>query len=130
MKQIFHHYSKWEDFINGMWRKESPEYESENLQKAVDFTGNHTLYGNAMLRVIKEWPISCEHNLTDNSINQKAWIGHAACCIEKNWPEYLVRMAWNLLTDEQRVLANKAADTAIKQWQNNYNKNGQDLFGN
>jgi len=100
-----------------MWRKETIEYETKNLPLAIEFTGDHVLYGNAMMRVIKEWPISTEQNLTDNSINKKAWIGHAACCIEKGFPEYLVRLAWHQLTQTQQDLANLEADKAINAWQ-------------
>lgn len=120
MKQVYHHYEKWEDFKNGMWRKESKEYEESTLKNVVQFTGDHSLYGNAMLRVTLEWPITCEHNLTNKSINRKAWLGHAACCIEKNFPEYLVRQAWGMLAEEQRVKANQAADSAIKKWEYNH----------
>jgi hypothetical protein len=117
MIQIFHRYEFWEDYLNGMWRKESKQYESEKIQEIIEFTGNHILYGKAMIRVINEWPISCENNLSNLSLNRKAWLGHAACCIERNYPEYLVRQAWQLLTDEQRNLANKEAINAIKIWE-------------
>lgn len=117
MKRIYHHYKYWEDWINGMWRKESKEYESINIQKVIEFTGNHLKYGEAMIRVINEWKISCENNLSNVSINRKAWIGHAACCIELGYPEYLVRQAWQELTDEQRNLANKEALKAIRIWE-------------
>jgi hypothetical protein len=117
MKQIFHPYHIWEDWINGMWRKESREYEEQNLQSIINFTGNHLEYGIAMLRVIGEWKFSSEHNLSNLSVNRQAWIGHAACCIEHGYPEYLVRVAWKELTDKQRFLANNQADIAIKKWE-------------
>lgn len=121
VKQIYHPYQNWEDFKNGMWRKETKTYEENTLHEIIEFTGDHILYGNAMLRVIKEWVISCEHNLTNKSINRKAWIGHAACCIEKKYPEYLVRVAWGMLTESQRIEANKKADYAILKWVENFN---------
>jgi len=117
MIQIFHPYIVWEDWLNGMWRKESKQYEADKLQEIIEFTGNHILYGSAMVRVINEWPISCENNLSNLSLNRKAWLGHAACCIEKSYPEYLVRQAWQLLTEEQRILANKEAHKTIKLWE-------------
>lgn len=87
------------------------------LQLAIEFTGNHKKYGIAMMRVIDEWPISCEQNLSDTSQNRRAWIGHAACAIEINCPEDIVREAWHHLTDEQRRDANKQADIAIESWE-------------
>lgn len=116
MKRIYHHYEKWEDFKNGMWRRVSPEDELSMLGQAIEFTGNATKYGMAMIRVINEWPITCEHNLTNQSINQKAFIGHCAVCLELGIPEYIVRMAWKHLSDSQRFEANKKAEIAINQW--------------
>lgn len=116
MKRIYHHYLTWEDFKNGMWRKETKFYEESELNNVIEFTGDYNLYGTAMLRVIDEWPLACEHNLSNVSINRRAWIGHAACCIEKGYPEYLVRIAWGMLSEQQRVDANNKADYAIEKW--------------
>lgn len=117
MERIYHPYELWEDWLNGMWRKESKSYDEENINAVIEFTGDHVLYGEAMFKVIDRWKYSCEHNLSNNSINKKAWIGQAACCIEKGWPEYLVRRAWWQLTEKQRNLADKQALKAIKEWE-------------
>jgi hypothetical protein len=109
-----------------MWRKVSQDEIKNLLPAAIEFTGNHLKYGSAMMRVIKKWTYACEHNLTDASTNKRAWIGHAACSLELELPEIVVRMAWKELTDEQRYLANKQADRAIEQWQFNY-KNAYQL---
>lgn len=99
-----------------MWSIVGKEREEQILPHAIEFTGNAELYGAAMLRVVNEWPISCEHNLTNPSINRKAWIGHAACCLQHGWPEYVVRAAWKHLTPQQQAKANKAAQKAISVW--------------
>ena len=120
MKRIYHDYRRWEDYKNGMWRKVDKREFDKLLHVAIEFTEDHLKYGKAMLRVIKEWHFSCEHNLTDSSTNKQAWIGHAACSLEMNLPESIVRSAWKLLTNEQRYLANLQADIAINAWNNNY----------
>lgn len=112
----------WEDYINGMWSKLKPEDEIIILPEIVSFTGNHILYGKSMIRAVNEWPITCNQNLSNPDINQRAFIGHCGCCIEKGYPEYMVRRAWWMLSEEQRVLADKQADIAIKYWQDNYFK--------
>lgn len=117
MKQIYHPYWNWEDFKAGMWRKVSPEDELSMLAQAIEFTGDHVKYGQAMLRVVDEWPITCEHNLSNDSLSRRAFIGHAAVCLELGIPEYIVRMAWGKLTDNQRIEANKVADIAIGKWE-------------
>jgi hypothetical protein len=120
IKQIYHNYTLWEDYLNGMWRKVSKIEECEYLKRAIEFTGNHELYGHYMIEVVNNWRYSCEHNLTDKSINRRAWIGHAACCLAFNCPEYITRMAWHNLTVEQQDMANAQADSAIKLWENNF----------
>lgn len=117
IKQIFHHYSKWEDWKAGMWRKESKENEEIYLGKAIPLISDHLLYGSWMMRVIEEWPFACEQNLTERGLNRRAWIGHAAVCLAINCPEYITRMAWWHLTEEQQKEANKQADLAIKEWE-------------
>jgi hypothetical protein len=96
-----------------MWRKVPKEQEPMLLKLAIEFTGNHVQYAKAMYEVIKTWKYSCEHFLTNKTINRKAWLGHAACSFKHNLPEYIVREAWGKLTDEQRILANLQAEKTI-----------------
>ena len=93
------------------------------LQKAIDFTGDHKMYGSYMQRVIREWPISCENALTDYNMNRKAWIGQAACALAIKCPEHITRRAWKELTNEQQYLANEEASRAIRAWENDYIEN-------
>ena len=97
-----------------MWRRVNVD---EYLQKAIEFTGDHELYGRWMMRVVNEWPIACEHNLTDLTQNRRAWIGHAAVQMAINCPEHVTRAAWGYLTKEQQDLANGVADKAIEYWE-------------
>lgn len=108
----------WEEVRFNMWGK--VENRKEYYQKAINFTGNHKLYGSFMQRVIKEWPISCENALTDYYMNRKAWIGHAACALAIQCPEDITRKAWKELTIEQQYLANQEAIRAISSWENMY----------
>lgn len=121
LKRIYHHYTQWEEYKRGMWNTIKDEEQKKKLLKdAIAFTGDHKLYGEYMIKVVKEWKISCEHNLTDTSLNRQAWIGHAACCLALNGcPEDITREAWWNLTTEQQDLANKEADKAIKLWEEN-----------
>ena len=122
MRQIFHHYKEWEDYKSGVWRSVSKDELNELVVKCIDFTGQHDLYGLAMMRVISEWPKTSEHHLTNLQINRKAWIGHAACQLQFNCPEYITRMAWNQLTPSQQIKANSVAELAISEWENNFVK--------
>lgn len=103
-----------------MWRKVSTAEEARLLPIAIEFTGNAELYGSWMRKVVKMWPIACEHNLTDLSQNRKAWVGHAATQMAIQVPEYITRAAWGRLTDRQRIDANRQAQHAIELWESSY----------
>jgi len=132
IRQIYHPYTQWEDYLNGMWRMVGKEEENEFLQKAIDFTGNAELYGHWMMQVISTWPVACEHNLTELAQNRKAWIGHAAVSLAINCPEYITRSAWGYLSKSQQDEANHMADLAIEKWELEHNRrigpNAQMLF--
>ncbi len=118
MKRIYHPYDKWEDWINGMWRKLSnAEEEAHYEAKAIEFTGDAKLYGEFMRLVTEKWTMACQHNLTEKSMNRRAWVGHAAVCLAFGCPEYITRRAWWKLTQEQRDAADAQADLAIAKWE-------------
>lgn len=120
IKQVFHPFDQWEEIKANMWG--SVECKKTAFDWAVTFTGNHKLYGHYMNRVINEWPISCENALTDPYLNQKAWLGHAACALANQVPESIIREAWGYLTYEQKFLANQEAERAINVWKERYIK--------
>ena len=109
------------------------------LKKAIEFTGNHILYGQAMGKVIYSWNNTMKNHLTNISMNRRAFLGHCAVCYELQIPEYLVRNAWKYLDDEQRRLADLQAEKHIKDWELwymkelkntlNYGKNGATKMG-
>jgi len=118
--RVYHAYDRWEELEAGMWGTISDK--KRWLALAIEFTSNHLKYGFYMQRVVRGWPISCENALTDSNLNQKAWIGHAACAMAIRCPEYITREAWGKLTDEQRILANQEASRAIQLWRHDYAK--------
>jgi hypothetical protein len=123
MKRIYHPYTKWEEYHAGMWRTVKGEEAEKLIAAAVEFTGDAKLYGKWMRRVVAEWPISCEHNLTCRAMNRQAWIGHAATCMAIGCPEDITRLAWHQLTDQQRNEANDQATEAIEIWEGQYAEN-------
>ena len=120
LTRVYKPFTEWEEIQHGMWATVTNR--KRWVKKAIEFTSDHKKYGRFMLRVVHEWPISCENALTDNLINKKAWVGHAAVALAINCPEDIVREAWGKLTDEQRLLANKEAERAIRIWEYNYRR--------
>jgi len=123
IRRVYHHYDQWEEYKHGMWR--TANIEPGMLEKAIAFTGDAELYGSHMRRVIVEWPISCEQNLTCKGMNRLAWVGHAACCLAIGCPEQLTRAAWHYLTQEQQDDANAQAANAVETWERRYLEEGQ-----
>lgn len=122
MKKIWVRCELWEEIKYNMWGR--VENRKEYLSKAIEFTGNHKLYGKYMNMVVDNWPNSCLNALTDDKLNQKAWIGHAACALAIQCPEYITREAWGYLSNVQREMANIQAKRAIKRWNKNNNTEG------
>lgn len=120
MNQIYIPYWEWEEWKAGMWRKLNKNEEPNMLDQAIQFTGNWSLYGAAMKRVVYEWPRTMLNTLTNPSVNQRAFVGHCACQLEFNCPEYITRAAWKELTDRQRWDADAIAQKVIDNWKIEY----------
>ena len=120
LKRVYHPYDQWEEVRHNMWGGVLDR--GKFLRLAIKFTSNHIVYGRFMMRVVHEWPISCENALTDYLINRRAWLGHAACALAHEIPEDIVRLAWGELSNVQQLLANKKADEAIQAWEHAYIK--------
>jgi len=121
IKQKFHDYRLWEDFQHGMYTTDIRNEGSDELVllgKAL-LASPEELH-NAMWNVVSEWKIAAEVNLTNNGCNKRAWLGQAACSLTHNVPEILTRQSWGMLTDDERIAANKVADQIIQLWTDNY----------
>ena len=118
LERVYHPVCDWEEIEANMWGTVANRKRA--LKAAIEFTGDHKKYGRFMLRVIREWPISCENALTDTSSNRRAWIGHAATALALGCPEDITREAWAKLTKQQQDQANAQADNAIKIWEQAY----------
>ena len=115
MERIFHHYNKWEDFHAGMY-DENKEGRKARVEKAASILGTPSVCREAMEMVISQWKISTEYNLSNAEINRKAWLGQAACSCYAGVHEDETREAWGMLTDAQRVEANRIAASIIRKW--------------
>jgi hypothetical protein len=69
----------------------------------------------ALMRVISEWPRSCEHYLTNERMNRIAWLGQASLCIQHRIPA-IFRGGFNLLSETEQQAANEAALRWLNAW--------------
>ncbi len=111
-KQVYKHYSLWEDYNNGMYNL-NVDNEDYLIEKAKQLLSNPAQFKLVSLNVINNWKISTLVNLTNINCNRQAWIGQSACCYCYKVPEYLTRKAWAELTVRQQEEANKVADEIL-----------------
>lgn len=121
MKQVYHHYTLWEDFQNGMY-DEVKQGRQDRVKIAVKILSDTDLLYKCMKRVTEEWKHATEQELTNPSINHQAFLGQAACNIYAGVKEDETREAWGYLTNEQRFNANRVADRVDLEWQQKYMK--------
>lgn len=120
MKQVFYHYSKWEDYHNGFFSFVEKAKEPELQKKAILVLSNKYVFQKTMSEVVVNWPLSSEYRLTNTSINRLAWLGQSACCYKYGVPSYLTKFAWFLLSDQERVVANNTARAFLHSWEKRY----------
>lgn len=115
MQRIYHHFSLWEDYHAGMY-DESKDGRAERVKQAAEILGTPATCRTAMEKVIAEWEKATEYNLSNAEINRKAWLGQAACSCYAGIHEDETREAWGIMTEAQRIEANRIAAQIIKGW--------------
>lgn len=120
MRRVWRRFDEWECHASGMWNRAKRGSVADHLKNAIEFTGDAETYGAWMMHVIREWPVTCEHHLTDLGHNRLAHIGHCAVAMAIGCPENITRAAWALLTQEQRDAANAVAAEALTEWEQLY----------
>lgn len=120
IERIFYHYTEWEDYQAGMY-DEVKEGRESRVQQAAELLGGGNLLTLCYMRgVIAKWPKAAAQNLSNLSMNRRAWVGQAACNFYAGCKEDETREAWGLLSKEQRKIANELAEFAIGEWEHRY----------
>jgi hypothetical protein len=127
MDQIYIKYTEWEDYKSGMYNLNNVFDKDIKVIGAIKTLSNPDLFYKACVKVEKLWPISCSVNLTNSSMNRKAWVGAACCMIENQCVEYLTRIAWGLLNNDKQIKANKIAETFIQEYERKNNTIHKDM---
>ena len=116
MTRVYHHYEKWEDWKDGMYRLDLEAQEHITL-RAARLLSDPALLGIAMRHVIRGWPHSSAVNLSNRSRNRQAWLGQASCSLICGATEDLTKAAWHRLSHAEQLAANQVADEVIAEWE-------------
>lgn len=127
MRQYFEPYTKWEDYLSGMYsaRRIGRHENDGKLELSVKLLSNECEFYSTCLKVIEKWPIASKVHLTNKDQNRRAWIGAAACCIHCGAQETITRQAWSMLTDLEQTKANIVADSVIESFIKSLEGNAQ-----
>ena len=116
LKRIYHPYTLWEDYKAGFYDNISGKAKQSKIEKVLEMFNSSKLTEKYMNKVIDKWVYSCEHNLTNESMNKIAYIGQAACCLYGGVPCDLTMRGWKLLTQDVRDRSDKIANKVINKW--------------
>lgn len=109
--RVHHTWDKWEAFEAGFFDS-TPRTRTltANRCKAMyaDFLRDLPRFRQAMEGVLREWPNSVEHNLTNDRMNRIAWLGQAAMCWDSGIPSVFCN-GFSLMTAAEQNAANQTA---------------------
>jgi len=118
MKRIYHVWSDWECYPAGFYENHPQDAGLTDEQcRAIyaEFLRDIPLFKATMADVLVKWPISCEHYLSNESMNRIAWLGQASLCLAKGIPA-IFRGGYNLLLPVEKLAADTAALEYLNQW--------------
>jgi len=117
MDRIYHRYEKWECFKNGFFRNVSGQEKISLSEKVIELFNDSEKTKEFMLKVISEWKHSCEHNLSNLSLNRVAWLGQSACCIYAKIPYSITMENWRNVPKDKQDIACDIAEKIIKEYE-------------
>jgi hypothetical protein len=117
MDRIYHPWDKWECYHSGFWNTTCPNgmKEKEGIEIYRDFLSDVDQFESGLQGVLNNWPYSCEHNLTNESMNRIAWLGQASVAYKKGIPSHC-RSGFTKMTEEQQHNANHLALKYLNIW--------------
>jgi len=115
--RIYHTYDKWECVDYNFYDSKPPKgmTKEEAEQSYCELLSDEEAFSNALEGVISEWKYSCEHYLTNESMNRIAWLGQASLAYALQIPSCF-RTGWNLLTEEGQNKADALALVYLNKW--------------
>lgn len=119
-ERIFHTYEKWECHKAGFYASKKEGWTHEQCKNEFKrILSDQKLFASILERVTSEWKNSCEHYLTNKSMNRIAWLGQAAVCYESGVPS-VYSGAWFDMDEKTQSEANETALFYLNKWLSNH----------
>jgi ParB-like chromosome segregation protein Spo0J len=114
--RIFHTYDKWECFKAGFYENKKEGWtDIECKNEFIRIISDLDAFEEGIIGVMKNWKHSCEHYLTNKSMNRIAWIGQAAVCYLSGVPSNY-SSAWFDIPENKQQRANSLALLYLNDW--------------
>jgi len=114
--RVFHTFDKWECVKHGFYASTKDGWSRERCEQAyLDLLSDPVEFDSVARKVVSEWPMSCEHYLTNSAMNRIAWLGQASVCYKYGVPSQF-SSGWNLLSKDQQDKANAVALKVLNEW--------------
>lgn len=114
--RVFHTFDKWECYKAGFYATTKKGMTKEQCElEYAKLLSDIPAFEDALRHVTTEWVHSCEHYLTNKSMNRVAWLGQASLCYARGIPSTF-RGGFYLLSEAQQDAANQAAYRALNVW--------------
>ena len=125
MIRVYHPYHKWECIGFNMYSRCSDAgIKKEDGQELYrKFLSDLGLFENSLIHITDEWQYSCEHFLTNTSMNRVAWLGQASMAYHHKVPNECCG-GYKLLTSNQRILADRLALRYLRKWEHEKSNRG------
>ncbi len=125
--RVFHTYDKWECHKAGFYKSVKKDWSHEQCENEFKrILSDQKLFGEILEKVIVDWKHSCEHYLTNTSMNRIAWLGQAAVCYESGVPSRY-SSAWFSIDEHIREQANQTALVYLNKWLENTGRTESNL---
>jgi len=120
VNRIYHSWDKWECYRFGFWNTTCPDgmKSKEGIQIYKDFLSDLSQFEEGLKGILAEWKFSCEHNLTNESMNRIAWLGQASVSYSHGIPSHC-RSGFTKMNSDEQVAANNLALKYLNIWLDN-----------
>lgn len=125
--RFFVHHEQREDIKCGFFSNKKPTLEKKEL--CVGLLKDANNFWQIMCEIRQNWKNSFKVNLSNKTINRRAWLGQASCCYAFGCSCFEVMKYWNYLNEDEQFLANKTANKMIKLFEME-DLNAKNTFGN
>ena len=126
--RIFHTWDKWECYLCGFYDSLLKDKSHEECEQIfIDILSNKEKFSSALDGLINNWKNSCEHYLSNKSMNRIAWLGQAAVCFYSGVPSRY-SSAWSKISEENRNKADEIALIYLNKWLSNNQREEVEMY--